>query len=104
MKHVRKALILMVTSATMVLVSASVAMAGNDYPPVTDRDDPGRLITPGTVPGAAATGDQSGQLALTGSDLTLVWVGLAVLVVGVVFFVATRRRATLRRQSALRIS
>jgi hypothetical protein len=90
MKHVRRSIVLVVVTATMLLVSASVAIA-QEYPP-----------EPGPTPGnAAVSAGGGGNLASTGSDMTLFWVALVVLVTGSVLALATRRRAVTRRRMAL---
>lgn len=88
MKHVRRSLFLVAATATTLVASAGAAL-GQQYPP-TSGDPGGGSAGRGT--GTAA----GGSLASTGSDLTLLWVGLAVLMIGVVAFVATRRRASTR--------
>jgi hypothetical protein len=85
----RRFLMLLAASATMLVVFASSAMA-QQYPPAPG---PAEGVTPGSAPGARA----GGELAFTGSDLLpLIWIGLAVLVVGTVLVVAARRRAAIR--------
>jgi len=86
----RRFLILLATSATMLVVFASSALA-QEYPPTPG---PAEGVTPGTARGAAGA---RGELAFTGSDLLpLIWIGLAVLVVGTVLVIAARRRAAIR--------
>jgi hypothetical protein len=92
MKHLRRSLVMVTGIATSLIVWASVAGAQGTYPPPPP--------TPGPNPPVPAP-PGGGALAFTGSDLTLLWVGLAALVVGIVLFVATRRRASLRRQASL---
>jgi hypothetical protein len=85
----RRFLILLATSATMLVVFASSALA-QEYPPTPG---PAEGVTPGSAPAAGARG----ELAFTGSDLLpLIWIGLAVLVVGTVLVIAARRRAAIR--------
>ena len=87
----RRFLMLLAASTTMLVVFASAAMA-QQYPPVPG---PAEGVTPGTAPGARGAAGR--ELAFTGSDLLpLVWIGLAVLVVGTVLVVAARRRAAIR--------
>ena len=97
MKHVRRSLMVVAASATALVASAGVALA-QAYPPPPGPPGPGPNVV-NVNPGAGGAG--SGALPFTGSDLTLLWVGLVVLVVGLVFFVATRRRASLRRRGSL---
>jgi hypothetical protein len=99
MKYVRRSLLVAMASIATLVVWAGTAFAGNDYPPTSD--DPDRTTTTAQTVTTAGQGGK-GALAFTGSDRTLLWIGLAVLVVGVALFVSTRRRAELRRQSALR--
>jgi hypothetical protein len=104
MMYVRRSLLVITASiATLVVWAGTAFGGGNPYPPTSD--DPDRTTTTAStlvpVTGGAAQADQ-GALAFTGSDRTLLWVGLAVLVIGVALFVSTRRRAELRRQSAIR--
>lgn len=87
MKHVRRSIMLVVVTATMLLVSAGAAIA-QEYPPEPS-------------PGGTSTSTGGGNLATTGSDMTLFWVALAVLVTGLVLALATRRRAVTRRRMAL---
>lgn len=89
MKHLRRSLIVVMGVAATLLAWAGVA-AAQAYPPPPPGPQPGPDIV-NVQPGGG------GNLAFTGSDLTLLWVGLAALVVGVVLFVATRRRASMRR-------
>jgi hypothetical protein len=101
MKYVRRSVGLVAASAATLLASAGTAVA-QQYPPTSGPPVPG---TPGAPGGAGATGAVTGAkggIAFTGSDLTLLWVGLVVLVIGLVFFVATRRRAALRHRGILR--
>jgi hypothetical protein len=101
MKYVRRSLLVVMASMATLVVWAGTALAGNPYPPTSD--DPDRTTTTAqTVTTTGAGRGAQGALAFTGSDRTLLWVGLAVLVIGVALFVSTRRRAELRRQSALR--
>jgi LPXTG-motif cell wall-anchored protein len=80
----RRVLILLVASATMLLVSAGSAWA-QQYPP---------------APAEAGAGAGGEGLAITGSDtLPLLWIGLALLVAGAVLVMATRRRAAVRARS-----
>ncbi|MGH8984180.1 MAG: LPXTG cell wall anchor domain-containing protein [Acidimicrobiia bacterium] len=86
----RRFLMLLAASTTMLVVFASSAIA-QQYPP-----DPGPAegLTPGSAPAAGA---RAGELAFTGSDLLpLIWIGLAVLVLGAALIVAARRRAAIR--------
>jgi hypothetical protein len=87
----RRFLMLLAASATMLVVFASSAMA-QQYPPAPQ---PAEGLTPGSAPAAGARG--AGELAFTGSDLLpLIWIGLAVLVLGVALVVAARRRSAIR--------
>jgi hypothetical protein len=99
MKYVRRSLLVMLASVAMLVVWAGTALAGADYPPTSD--DPDRTTTTVTTltPVTGGGAGNQGALAFTGSDRTLLWVGLAVLVIGVALFVSTRRRAELRRSS-----
>ena len=103
MMYVRRSLLVVTASIATLVVWAGTAFGGEPYPPTSD--DPDRTTTTAStlvpVTGQAAQADQ-GALAFTGSDRTLLWVGLAVLVIGVALFISTRRRAELRRQSAIR--
>jgi hypothetical protein len=89
----RRIVTLLVGSAVLVLLTVAPAMA-QQYPP-------GPTPTPleparGAAPAAARGGE---GLAFTGSNLTLLWIGLAVLVTGVVLLMATRRRAAVRSRT-----
>ncbi|MGH9030611.1 MAG: LPXTG cell wall anchor domain-containing protein [Acidimicrobiia bacterium] len=87
----RRFLMLLAASATMLVVLATSAMA-QEYPPTPQ---PAEQLVPGTAPAAGARG--AGELAFTGSDLLpLIWIGLAVLVVGTALVVAARRRKAIR--------
>jgi hypothetical protein len=113
MKHMRRSLLVVVAIMAALVIWSGVAMAGippDPYPPstppTTDPDDHHRdrdrdRVTPGSLATAQAQQAQ-GALAFTGSDRTLLWVGLGLLTVGGVAFVSTRRRAELRRQAATR--
>jgi LPXTG-motif cell wall-anchored protein len=92
----RKFLMLLATSVAMLVVSAGSALA-QEYPPAPPG--PGEaVVTPG-APGAGAGAEGPG-LAITGSNtLLLVWIGLAVLMVGIVLYVASRRRRAIRERS-----
>jgi len=88
----RRFLMLLAASTTMLVVFASSAMA-QQYPPAPG---PAEGLTPGSAP-AGARGAAGGELAFTGSDLLpLIWIGLAVLVLGVALVVAARRRSAIR--------
>ena len=107
MKHLRRSLLVVIAVMATLVILSGVAVAGisfPDYPPTTDdRDHHEREhVTPGSLVPAGQGAQASGALAFTGSDLTLLWVGLGVLTVGGVAFVSTRRRAELRRQGAVR--
>src|SRR5207245_1775319 len=106
MKHVRRLVMLVFMSVAMLVASAVVAVAGDSDYPITSSSVPGsvpgpKVITPGAAaavtPGAAG----GGGLARTGSNLNPLWIGLVVLVIGVVLVVATRRRAAVRRRGSL---
>lgn len=89
----RRFLMLLAASTTMLVVFASSAMA-QQYPPEPSPTD---IVTPGSAPAAGARGAAGGELAFTGSDLLpLIWIGLAVLVLGVALVVAARRRSAIR--------
>jgi hypothetical protein len=90
----RRFLMLLAASTTMLVVFATSAMA-QQYPPAPG---PAEGVTPGTAPAAGARAGEG--LAITGSDLLpLIWIGLAVLVLGIVLVVAARRRAAIRGRS-----
>ena len=88
----RKAFIAMSTSALLVVVWASTAWAQSDYPPTPGGGGAERV--PGVVSQPSA-----GQLPRTGSSNTpsLILIGVAALVVGVVLVLAVRRRRALAR-------
>jgi LPXTG-motif cell wall-anchored protein len=91
---VRRAFAVLATAALFVVVWASTAGAQTDYPP-TPTTGPGGF-TPVRVPGAAA-----GALPKTGSSNTpsLVIIGVAALIVGLVLVLAVRRHRTAARGS-----
>jgi hypothetical protein len=96
MKHVTRALMLVIVSAATLFASA-VAAVGEAYPPPPPSTNAaGQIIV---TPGAAQPGRAA--LATTGSDLKPLWIGLVLFVVGLVLVVATRRRAGLRRRSTM---
>jgi LPXTG-motif cell wall-anchored protein len=83
---VRRAFAVVFTGALLVVVWASTAGAQTgDYPPPTPTAGPGQAAR---VPGA------EGDLAFTGSSNTptLLIIGIAALVVGLVLVLAVRRR------------
>ena len=88
----RKFVILLTTSVGMLVVFAGSALA-QEYPP-----GPGEAVT---TPGAPAAAPAEGPgLAVTGADtLLLLWIGLAALMVGIVLYVAARRRREIRTRS-----
>jgi LPXTG-motif cell wall-anchored protein len=81
---VRRAFAVLSTAALLVVVWASAAVAQADYPP-TPTAGPGQAVA---QPGAA------GQLPRTGASNTpsLLIVGIAAVVVGLVLVLAVRRR------------
>jgi LPXTG-motif cell wall-anchored protein len=82
---VRRAFVVLSTAALMVVVWASTALAQTaDYPPTPGG---GQVVVPVKAPAA-------GQLPRTGSSNTpsLVLIGIAALVVGLVLVLAVRRR------------
>jgi len=82
----RRVLILLAASATMLLVSAGSAWA-QQYPP-------------GPAEAGAGAGAGGEGLATTGADtLPMLWIGLALVVAGAVLVMATRRRAAVRARS-----
>jgi LPXTG-motif cell wall-anchored protein len=100
---VRRAFAVMATATLFVVVWASTAVAQTDYPP-----------TPTTVPGGAAggggvesvvqpsgAGAATGRLPRTGASSTpsLVLIGVAALVVGLVLVLAVRRHRAAARGS-----
>lgn len=86
----RRALVALFSSTLLVVLWASTAWAQADYPPT-----PG---PPEVVPAAAAQG-QRGALPRTGASNTpsLVMIGIAALIVGLVLVLAVRRRRALAR-------
>jgi hypothetical protein len=108
MKHIRGSLLVAVVIVAALAIWSGVATAGIDYPPstraTTTTDDPDHrsTTTAATLVPAQAGQGQAGALAFTGSDRTLLWVGLGLLTAGTVAFVSTRRRAELRRQASIR--
>jgi LPXTG-motif cell wall-anchored protein len=89
---VRRAFVVLITGALFVVVWASTAVAQTDYPP-TPTAGPGDVV-PVRVPGAAA-----GELPRTGGSNTpsLVLIGVAAVVVGLVLVLAVRRRRAVAR-------
>jgi LPXTG-motif cell wall-anchored protein len=87
----RKFVMLLATSIAMVVVFAGSALA-QEYPP-----GPGEAqITEGAPP----PGAPGAELAITGSNtLLLLWLGLAALTIGIVLYVAARRRRAIRTRS-----
>jgi LPXTG-motif cell wall-anchored protein len=81
---VRRAFAVLFTGVLLVVVWASTAGAQTDYPPPTPTAGPGQAAR---VPGA------EGDLAFTGSSNTpsLLIIGIAALVVGLVLVLAVRR-------------
>ena len=106
MKHVRRLLTLVFVSVGILVVSAVVAFADNVDYPITSSTVPGTVPGPKVIsPGAAAVSQGGGAgagLARTGSNLNPLWIGLVVLMIGVVLVIATRRRAAVRNRGALR--
>jgi LPXTG-motif cell wall-anchored protein len=88
---VRRAFVVLSTAALFVVVWASTAGAQTDYPPTPGG---GQAVVPVQAPSA-------GQLARTGSSNTpsLVLIGIAALLVGLVLVVAVRRRRVAVRGS-----
>jgi LPXTG-motif cell wall-anchored protein len=86
----RRAIAMLITAALFVVVWASTAVAQTDYP-----------LPPPAGPGAAAPGRAAaaGQLPRTGGSNTpsLVVIGIAALVVGLVLVLAVRRRRAVAR-------
>lgn len=80
----RKAFVVFSTVALLIVVWASTAGAQTDYPPTPGG---GQAVVPVQAPAA-------GQLPRTGSSNTpsLVLIGIAALVVGLVLVLAIRRR------------
>jgi LPXTG-motif cell wall-anchored protein len=93
---VRRAFAVLATAALFVLVWASTAVAQTDYPPTPTTVVGGGGVTPVRAPGAAA-----GELPKTGSSNTpsLVIIGIAALVVGLVLVLAVRRHRAAARGS-----
>jgi LPXTG-motif cell wall-anchored protein len=91
----RKIVMLLTTSVAMLAISAGSALA-QEYPPAPPG--PGEaVITPGAP--AAAPAEAPG-LAITGANtLLLLWLGLAALIIGIVLYVAARRRRAIRTRS-----
>jgi LPXTG-motif cell wall-anchored protein len=89
---VRRALIAFSTGALFVVVWASTAWAQSDYPPTPGGGGIERV--PGVVSQPSA-----GRLPRTGSSNTpsLILIGVAALVVGLVLVLAVRRRRALAR-------
>ena len=89
----RKFVVLLATSVATLVISAGSALA-QEYPP--GPPGPGEaVLTPGAPAGAEGPG-----LAITGADtLLLLWIGLAALIVGIVLYVASRRRRAIRTRS-----
>jgi LPXTG-motif cell wall-anchored protein len=89
---VRRAIVALFSAALLVVFWASSAWAQGDYPPTP----------PPVGPGAAArapTAAQPGALPRTGASNTpsLVMIGIAALIVGLVLVLAVRRRRALAR-------
>jgi len=93
MKHASRVLTFVLVSVTTLMATAIAAVA--EYPPTppTSTAAPGQqvIVTPA----------QRAALAFTGSDLTVLWVGVAALALGLVLLVAARRRAAIRRRGSL---
>jgi LPXTG-motif cell wall-anchored protein len=83
----RRAITMLITAALFVVVWVSTAVAQTDYP-----------LPPPAGPGAAAPA-RAGQLPRTGGSNTpsLVLIGIAALVVGLVLVLAVRRRRAVAR-------
>jgi LPXTG-motif cell wall-anchored protein len=85
---------LLAATAAFVLALGGTALA-QQYPPGPTPE----TLTPGAGPARGAAGAGEG-FAFTGSNtMLLVWIGLAVLMVGVALVVAARRRAAIRHRS-----
>jgi LPXTG-motif cell wall-anchored protein len=91
-RYVRRLLGVVVSISVFIVLFAPAAFAQSDYPPSIGPGEAGRA--PGVpTPGAA------GRLARTGADNTpsLILIGVAALVVGLVLVLAVRRRRALAR-------
>ena len=89
----RRALVVLSTTAVLVVVWASTAVAQTDYPPTPGGGGAETVLVPVRAPSAA------GELPRTGASSTpsLVLIGIAALVVGAVLvFAVRRRRAAIR--------
>jgi LPXTG-motif cell wall-anchored protein len=88
---VRRLLGVLFSVTVFIMLAAPAAFAEGDYPPPAPRPGPGEGVpVPGEVPG---------RLPVTGSDNTpsLILIGIAALVVGLVLVLAVRRRRALAR-------
>jgi LPXTG-motif cell wall-anchored protein len=85
---------LLAATAAFVLALGGTALA-QQYPPGPTPE----TLVPGQVPARGAAPAAGEGLAITGSNtMMLVWIGLAVLMVGVALVVAARRRAAIRHR------
>jgi LPXTG-motif cell wall-anchored protein len=91
MRRIRMLLVLGLTSAVVLVLGATAAVA-DQYPPTPPAQGPPSQLTPPPAGGGRA-------LSFTGSDtMPLVWIGLAALVAGTLLVVAARRRVRSNRR------
>jgi LPXTG-motif cell wall-anchored protein len=91
---VRRLFGLLLSVSVFMVVLASAAWAEGDYPPPTPTAGPGQAVRAPGAPEAAAR-----RLPVTGSDytVTLILIGVAAVVAGLVIVLAVRRRRALAR-------
>jgi LPXTG-motif cell wall-anchored protein len=93
---VRRLFGLLVSVSVFIAVLASAGWAQSDYPPPTPTAGPAEVVR---VPGQAGAGAAARRLPVTGSDytVTLILIGVAAIVAGLVIVLAVRRHRALAR-------
>ena len=101
-EDVRRLFGLLLSVSVFIVLLASAGWAQSDYPPPPPSVGPADVVrVPDQVaaPGQAAAGAAARRLPVTGSDntATLILIGVAAIVVGLVIVLAVRRRRALAR-------